>query len=40
MLEMTMLTSVVTFASGRATVLQGAVHLLLFCTFLFLAFQI
>jgi Ca2+:H+ antiporter len=40
MLEMTMLTSVVTFASGRATVLQGAVHLLLFCTFLFLAFQV
>jgi len=33
----TMLASALTLGSGRATVLQGAVHLVLFAAFLFLA---
>jgi Ca2+:H+ antiporter len=37
MLALTLLISVVTFASGRATILQGAVHLVLFAVFLFLS---
>jgi len=37
LLALTMLISVVTLASGRATVLHGAVHLVLFAVFLFLS---
>jgi Ca2+:H+ antiporter len=37
LLALTLLISAVTLASGRATVLQGAVHLVLFAVFLFLA---
>jgi Ca2+:H+ antiporter len=37
LLALTAVVGVVTFASGKATVLQGAVHLVLFATFLFLA---
>lgn len=37
MLVLTFLVSTATLAGGRATVLQGAVHLVLFATFLFLA---
>ena len=38
LLALTLLISAVTLASGRSTVLQGAVHLVLFGAFLFLAF--
>jgi Ca2+:H+ antiporter len=34
---LTMGTCILTLGSGRATVLQGTVHLALFATFLFLA---
>ena len=37
LLALTFLITTTTLASGRATVLQGAVHLVLFATFLFLA---
>ncbi|MBL8381206.1 MAG: ionic transporter y4hA [Burkholderiales bacterium] len=37
LLALTLLVSAVTLGSGRATVLQGAVHLVLFAAFLFLA---
>jgi Ca2+:H+ antiporter len=37
MLALTLLISAVTFASGRATILQGAVHLVIFAVFLFLS---
>jgi Ca2+:H+ antiporter len=37
LLALTLLISVLTFAGGRATVLQGAVHLVLFAAFIFLA---
>ena len=37
LLALTLLISVVTLAGGRATVLQGAVHLVLFAVFLFLS---
>jgi Ca2+:H+ antiporter len=37
LLALTLLITVMTLASGRATVLQGAVHLVLFAVFLFLA---
>jgi Ca2+:H+ antiporter len=37
LLVLTLLSSVITLASGRATVLQGAVHLVIFAAFLFLA---
>jgi Ca2+:H+ antiporter len=37
LLALTLLISVVTLASGRATILQGAVHLVLFAAFLFLS---
>lgn len=37
LLSLTLLVSTITLASGQATVLQGAVHLVLFATFLFLA---
>ncbi|MGC1302769.1 MAG: ionic transporter y4hA [Caulobacteraceae bacterium] len=39
MLLLTLAVSVVTFASGRTNVLQGAVHLLLFAAYLLLIFQ-
>jgi Ca2+:H+ antiporter len=37
LLALTLLISTVTFSGGRATVLQGAVHLVLFAVFLVLA---
>jgi Ca2+:H+ antiporter len=37
LLALTLLVSAITFASGRCTVLQGAVHLVLFAVFLFLS---
>lgn len=37
LLALTLLVSAITFAGGRTTVLQGAVHLVLFAVFLFLA---
>ncbi len=39
MLLLTLAVSIVTFASGRTNVLQGAVHLLLFAAYLLLMFQ-
>jgi len=39
MLLLTLAVSVVTFASGRTNVMQGAVHLLLFLAYLLLMFQ-
>jgi Ca2+:H+ antiporter len=39
LLVLTLVVSVVTFASGRTNVLQGAVHLMLFAAFLMLIFQ-
>jgi len=39
MLLLTLIVSVVTFASGRTNVLQGAVHLLLFLAYLMLIFE-
>jgi len=39
MLLLTLAVSVVTFASGRTNVLQGAVHLLLFAAYILLMFQ-
>jgi Ca2+:H+ antiporter len=39
MLPLTLALSIVTFASGRTNVLQGAVHLLLFAAYLMLIFQ-
>jgi Ca2+:H+ antiporter len=39
MLLLTLLLSVVTFASGRTNVLQGAVHMLLFIAYVLLLFQ-
>ncbi|HVJ53589.1 MAG TPA: hypothetical protein VM689_14070 [Aliidongia sp.] len=39
MLLLTLVVSIVTFASGRTNVLQGAVHLLLFTAYLLLIFQ-
>lgn len=37
LLGLTLLVSAITLASGRATIMQGAVHLVLFAAFLFLA---
>jgi Ca2+:H+ antiporter len=37
LLAITLLISAMTLAGGRATVLQGAVHLVLFAVFLFMA---
>ena len=37
LLTLTLLVSVVTLASGRATILQGTVHLVLFAVFMFLS---
>ena len=39
LLVLTLAVSVVTFASGRTNVLQGAVHVVLFAAFLMLIFQ-
>jgi Ca2+:H+ antiporter len=39
MLLLTLAVSVVTFASGRTNVIQGAVHLILFATYLLLIVQ-
>jgi Ca2+:H+ antiporter len=39
MLPLTLGLSIVTFASGRTNILQGAVHLLLFAAYLMLVFQ-
>jgi Ca2+:H+ antiporter len=39
LLPLTLLTSVVTFASGRTNILQGAVHLLLFAAYVVLIFD-
>jgi Ca2+:H+ antiporter len=39
MLLLTLMLSVVTFASGRTNVLQGAVHMLLFIAYVLLIFQ-
>jgi Ca2+:H+ antiporter len=38
LLALTVVVSVLTLATGRATLLQGAVHLMIFTSFLFLAF--
>jgi Ca2+:H+ antiporter len=37
MLGLTLLVSVITLGTGRSTVLQGVVHLVIFATFLFLS---
>jgi Ca2+:H+ antiporter len=37
LLALTLIVAVLTLGSGRATVLQGAVHVALFAVFLFLA---
>jgi Ca2+:H+ antiporter len=39
LLAVTPAVSVVTFASGRTNILQGAVHVMLFAAFLMLIFQ-
>ena len=39
LLPLTLVISVVTFASGRTNILQGAVHLLLFAAYVVLIFQ-
>jgi Ca2+:H+ antiporter len=39
LLVLTLAVSVVTFASGRTNVLQGAVHVVLFAAFVMLIFQ-
>jgi Ca2+:H+ antiporter len=39
LLPLTLIVSVVTFASGRTNILQGLVHLLLFATYVVLVFQ-
>jgi len=39
LLPLTLAVSVVTFASGRTNILQGAVHLLLFAAYLLLIFE-
>ncbi|MFL5281730.1 MAG: hypothetical protein ACJ8AW_12245 [Rhodopila sp.] len=40
LLLVTLAVSVVTFASGRTNVIQGAVHLVLFAAYLLLIFQV
>jgi Ca2+:H+ antiporter len=37
LLALTLLVATLTLSAGRTTILQGAVHLVLFCTFLCLA---
>ena len=39
MLVLTLAVSIVTFSSGRTNVMQGAVHLVLFCVYVMLIFQ-
>ncbi|TCL69491.1 Ca2+:H+ antiporter [Rhizobium sp. BK251] len=39
MLMLTLLVSIITFASGRTHVMQGAIHLMLFVTYVLLIFQ-
>lgn len=39
LLAVTLVVSVVTFASGRTNILQGAVHMVLFAAYLMLIFQ-
>ena len=39
LLLLTLAVSVVTFASGRTNILQGAVHVMLFAAFVMLIFQ-
>ena len=39
LLVVTLAVSMVTFASGRTNILQGAVHVVLFAAFLMLIFQ-
>ena len=39
MLLLTLVLSIVTFANGRTNVLQGTVHIVLFCAYLLLLFQ-
>ena len=39
LLLLTLVVSVVTFASGRTNILQGAVHVMLFAAFLMLIFR-
>ncbi len=39
LLMITLAVSVVTFASGRTNILQGAVHVVLFAAFVMLIFQ-
>jgi len=39
LLPLTLIVSVVTFASGRTNILQGFVHILLFATYIVLVFQ-
>ena len=39
LLVLTLAMATLTFASGRTNILQGAVHLLLFCTYLVLIFD-
>jgi Ca2+:H+ antiporter len=39
MLVLTLVLSIVTFANGRTNVLQGTVHIVLFCAYLLLLFQ-
>jgi Ca2+:H+ antiporter len=39
LLPLTLVVSIVTFSSGRTSILQGAVHLVLFAAYLMLIFQ-
>jgi Ca2+:H+ antiporter len=39
LLPLTLVISIVTFSSGRTNILQGTVHLLLFCAYVVLIFQ-
>ena len=39
LLPLTLVVSIITFASGRTNILQGAVHLLLFAAYVVLIFQ-
>jgi Ca2+:H+ antiporter len=39
LLVLTIVVSMITFASGRTNILQGAVHLVLFAAYILLIFQ-
>ena len=39
MLVLTLLVSILTFATGRTNILQGAIHLVLFLAYLMLIFE-